>query len=314
MVALAVGQQVYTDNGLVTQYGIILPPGSQVAAFVRSTGAQSQDTAFIATNLVGTLAAGLARVRAGLGDFVVCLPGHAENVTDATTISGALLAGTKIIGVGQGGNTPTFTFTVTTASIAVSVNDVVMSGLRFLLDGVNAVANAFTISGSDFAFINNEIETSTAAKAATVFMTVAAGADRANISGNLIRGLNTSTSTNGILVSGAADQVRICDNEMEFATTTTNGLVKVTAAATNLKILRNIMNNTIAASVAAINLGNVAITGHIAYNTITVLNTGLQVSGTTGITIGAVVLAGFFQNFVVNDPLKSGIIQPVADT
>ena len=88
----------------------------------------------------------------------------------------------------------------------------------------------------------------------------------------------------------------------------------MTGVALGLKILNNVISNTTAVSVAGINLGNVAITGQCCYNTITVLNTGAQVSGTTGITIGAACVMGFFQNFVVNDPLKSGIIQPAADT
>lgn len=313
-VSLQDAQAIFTDTGLRTQYGVILPPGSRVAAYVRSIGQQSGDDAFLTTNLVPTLAQGLARVRAGLGDAVVVLPGHTENVADATTISNALVAGAKIVGVGLGGNTPTFTFTATTSQIAVSVNDVLIVGCRFLLDGINAVANAFNITGADFNFLYNEVRNSQAAKACTVCMTLAAGADRANVTANVFRGLSTSTGTDGILVSGAINDARICDNEMVMATTTTNGLVRVTAAALGLKILRNTISNTIAASVAGINLGNVAITGQVANNTITVLNTGAQVSGTTGITIGAACVAGFFQNFVVNDPLKSGILQPAADT
>lgn len=305
---------VTTDQALRTQYGLILPPGARVAAYVRSTGLQSGDDAFLSANLVSNLALGLARARAGLGDFVVCLPGHAENVADATTISSALVAGVKVIGVGVGTSTPTFTFTATTSSVAVSVANVTFAGCLFLLDGINAVANAFNVTGSDFQFLYNEVETSTTAKAAAIVMTIGTGAHRANIIGNIFRGLASVASTNGILVSGAVTDVRITDNEAIFPTTTTNGLVNVTGVAIGLKILRNVLSNTVAVSVAAINLANVAITGQCRDNSITVLNTGAQVSGTTGITIGAAVVMGFFQNFVVNDPLKSGMLQPVVDT
>lgn len=313
-ISLTDATAITTDQALRTQYGLILPPGARVAAYVRSTGLQTGDDAFLSTNLCSTLAQGLARVRSGLGDFVVCLPGHTESVADATTISNALVAGAKVIGVGVGTSTPTFNFTATTSQIAVSVNNVTFAGCLFNVDTINAVANAFNITGSDFQFLYNEIETSTTAKAATVVMTLGTGAHRANIIGNIFRGLSTSTSTDGILVSGAITDARITDNEMVFATTTTNGLIRVTGIAVGLKILRNIMNNTIAASVAAINLANVAITGNCSNNLITVLNTGATTSGTTGITIGATVVMGFHQNFVVNDPLKSGLLLPTADT
>jgi hypothetical protein len=312
---MTLGTQTYTDNGLVTQYGIILPPGARIAGYVRSTGIQTGDSAWIAENLVSTLAAACARARAGLGDFVVCLPGHAENIADATTISGAIVAGTKILGVGLGSNTPTFTFTTTASSLAVSVNDVFIGGCRFLCDGINAVVNAFNITGSDFTFANNDVEVSTTAKAAAIVMTLGTGAHRANINNNVFRGLAASACTDGILVSGAITDARICDNEMVFPTTTTNGLVRVTGVAVGLKILRNYMNNTIAASVAAINYANVAITGQCAYNSITVLSTGAVSAGVTGITVGGTAnLTGYFQNFTVNDPNKSGLLTPAVDT
>ena len=306
---------IVTDNGLRTQYAVQLPPGARVAAYVRSTGYQLGDDDFLAANLVATLAAGLARVRAGFGDFVIVLPGHAENVTDATTISGAIVAGAKILGVGQGGNTPTFTFTTTTASIAVSVNDVVIAGCRFLLDGINAVANAFNITGADFLFQFNDVEVSTTAKACAIAMTLGTGAHRANISSNTFRGLASSTCTNGILVSGAITDARIVANEMVFPTTTTNGLINVTGVAVGLKILQNVINNTIAASIAGINFANVAITGCCAGNFITVLSTGAFSAGVTAITVGGTNnLIGFFQNFGVNDANKSGLLVPAVDT
>jgi hypothetical protein len=60
--------QVLTDQGLRTQYGLNIPPGARIAAYVRSTGVQTDDSAFLATNIVTPLAQGLARVRAGFGD------------------------------------------------------------------------------------------------------------------------------------------------------------------------------------------------------------------------------------------------------
>jgi hypothetical protein len=66
-------QGVYSDQGIRTQYGIILPPGARVAAYVRSTGVQSGDDAFLASNLSTTLAAGLAQTRSSLAQGLLAL-------------------------------------------------------------------------------------------------------------------------------------------------------------------------------------------------------------------------------------------------
>jgi len=307
-------QQVNSDQGIRTQYGIILPPGARVAAYVRSTGIQSGDDTFLAQNLVTTLAAGLARARSGMGDFVVCLPGHTENVTDGTTFSGALVAGTKILGVGRGGNTPTFTFTAAGSSWVVGVNDVFIGGLRLTVSAAVSTTTAISVTGNDFGFSFNEFVTANGTAVLFNAISVSGAAARYDISNNVFRGVAPAASSQCIVIASTGDSGRIADNEMIVPLFTTAGAINVTAAATNLKILRNVINNITAASIAGISLANVAITGHCAYNTITVLNTGAVVSGTTGITIGAAVTMGFFQNYVVNDPLRSGLLLPTVDT
>lgn len=308
-------REVVTNDGLRTPYGIVLPPGANVAAYVRSTGVQSTDSAFVATNLVSTLAQGLARARTGLGDFVICLPGHVETVVDGTTFSGALLAGTKILGVGRGSNTPTFNFTLPGSNWAVTKADVSISGVRIAQSAASAqnTTSGITVTGADFGFFSNELVPGSGSSSFTSSaIDLQAGADRADISGNIMRAPNGGTNT--IIVSGAISDARIADNEILVPNSTTLGNIQVTAAAVRLKILRNVLANSTAVSVASINLANVAISGQCSYNTIGVLNTGAVTSGTTGITIGAAVTMGFFQNFVVNDVLKSGLLLPTADT
>lgn len=315
-ISLQDAQQVFTDQALRTQYGLILPPGARVAAYVRSTGQQSGDDAFLSTNLVATLALGLARVRSGLGDFVVCLPGHVENVADATAFSNALLAGTKIIGVGKGGNTPTFTWTNAASQWLVNKNDVAIIGLRMLFDGNANPTLAISITANDVDFLYNEIEMGNGVNGATTGITVSGAASRVNITGNIVRAVQGGGTVNTFLImSGTGSDCRIADNEVTMSAIVATGVINVTGAVKSLNILRNVLNNTGGASVAALGFSNVAITGTCSENRITVLSTGAQVSGTTGIAVGGTNnVMGFFQNFVVNDPNKSGILQPVADT
>lgn len=315
-------QQIFTNQGLRTQYGVILPPGARVAAFVRSTGLQSGDDTFLATNLVPTLALGLARVRAGLGDFVVCLPGHTETVDAAATtaFTANLVAGTKIVGVGRGANTPTFTWGVVGAQWLIGVADVVISGLRLQTAGIPVTLSvnttlAITVTANDFGFYNNEVETGTSTATSVVTMSFTGGAARYDVSNNVFRGGGGGVTSTVVLVSGTGADGRIRDNEMLAGAVSATGLINITGAAPRLKILRNDIVNTTASSIAAVAWSNVAATGQCAYNNITVFSTGAQTGGTTGITVGGTNnLTGYHQNFVVNDVNKSGILQPAADT
>lgn len=308
--------QVSTGAGMKTPFGItLLPPGSRVAAYVRSTGVQTGDDQFTALNMVSTLAAGLARVRSGLGDTVVVLPGHSESVTDGTTFSGALLAGTRIMGFGRGSAMPTFRWTATAGQWAVSVNDVTIQGLRLRLEGANGVVKAINVTGADFGLYGCDIETSSgASNLATIGIEIGSGATRAEIVGNRFRGVAGGVVTDVVKIVSTPDLVRVTDNEFYCGGTSATGLVHVTAVATNLLIARNVLSNLTAASVAAIGVDNVAATGNISDNYINVLSTGAVTSGTTGIFLGAAAAVKAYQNFVSNDPRTSGLLLPTVDT
>jgi len=311
-------QLVDSTTALRTQFGIILPPGAHVAAYVRSTGFQSGDDPYISANLVTTLAQGLSRCRSGFGDFVVCLPGHSESVTDATMLTN-LVAGTRVIGVGHGSMRPVFRWTATASQWSITKADVVFSGLNLRLEGANGVVKAIAVTGNDVCILGCDIETgSGASNKATIAIEVgtgAAGGTRFTFAGNNVRGVVAGASTNVLLVSNAADGITITDNDMICAGTTTNGLINVQSAATSLKIKRNALENTVASSVACINFANVAADGVCADNYCTVKNATTITQGTTGITVGGTNnLVGFFQNFTLNSVNSSGILTPAADT
>jgi hypothetical protein len=300
---------IVTNNALRTQYGLILPPGARVAAYVRSTGIQSGDDAFLAQNLCSTLAQGLARARSGMGDFVVCLPGHTESVADATTFSAALVAGTKIIGVGRGSNMPTFTWTATGSQWLISVNDVQIAGIRIQPIGITAVVLPISITGADCAINYCEFVVSTTAIAPTNVVTVAATGLRTDISGNKFRGLAASVPTSIITVAGAVTDVSISDNEFNCPAVAATGHVNVTGAALGVKMFRNQMYNTAAASTVCISFAAAVSDGHVADNRFCILANG--VASATGITFGAGSLVKANQNFCTDEPQRSGVLSPV---
>ena len=299
--------------GIQTPYALVLPPGGRIAAFVRSTGQQNLDDPVIANDLVPTLAQGLARCRAGMNDTVVCLPGHSESVTDSTMLAN-MVAGTRVIGVGRGGNAPVFRWTNTAGSWLVDDADCVFQGLRLRMEGANGVVKAINVTAADCGIYGCDVETSSgAALKAAIGIEVGAGAHRFELCNNRFRS-STDIVTDPVKVVAAVNNVHITDNVMCCAATAGTGIIHATAAVVDIMILRNYLCAIGAASVAAIGVDNVAATGQIAYNTISVLNTGAHVSATTGIFMGANVLIRCGQNFSANDPRVSGLLMPSVDT
>lgn len=298
-----------TGYGFRTPFGVTLPPGSNVAAFLRSTGPQSNDDPAIASNLVTTLAAALLRVRSGLGDTIFVLPGHSESVVDATMLTN-LVAGTRILGVGTGGNQPVFRWTAAAAQWLINKADVVIAGLRLRLEGFNGVTVAIDATAADVAVLENDVELSSgAANLATVGLRLSAGADRFYFARNRVRGVAAGVSTDGILINAVVANPTIVDNQMHAAASAANGLVRVAAvAALGIYIARNDIYNVAAASTACIAFGAAANDGMCSYNNLGTLNNGT--ASAQGITFGAGSLVKAFQNFCSDEPQKSGILAP----
>lgn len=293
-----------------TPYGVFLPPGGKVF-YVRSGGVQSNDDVFVRKNLNLTLSAALAKCRSGLGDTVVCLPGHSESVADATMLDN-LVAGTRIIGVGRGSAMPVFRWTAAGSQWALSKADVVVAGLRLRLEGANGVTKAILVTGTDNAISGCDIEmVSGASNKATIGLEVGTGATRFALVNSYLRGTTTGV-TDGVKIVAALDGIEIGNCRMMFAATEVNGLVHVTAAATNLWIHHSSFANTVASSTACIVVDDVAATGtfeHLSYST---LNNGTATA--QGAIFGTGALIRSVQCFSCDEPKKSGILTPTAGT
>lgn len=297
-----------TGVGYNTKFGpVVMEPGSRVAAYVRSTGAVSDEDPVVATNLVTTLADGLARCRSGKNDVVFVLPGHTENVT-ATTLDN-LVAGTRVIGCGRGSNRPNFRWTATTSSFVMDVADVVFMNCIFRAEGA-VVVKAFDVTGADNAILGCDIDVGTTASTnlATIGIEIGATAHRFLLAGNYIHGIAGATPTNVILIDGAADGVTIVDNKVMAATSVVSvGLIHITAAATGLDVSRNYLQNRVASSETVMSVGAVAATGVVCDNY------GATEAGTPVSDIfefNAASLLRCFQNFGTDTKNTSGLLSP----
>jgi len=300
----------YGGGPVTTAYGMMLPPGGKVVGYVHASGqSHVEDRALEMAGLYTTVNAALANCESGRGDTIVVLPGHTENVTGADGWSN-LVAGTRIVGLGDGGLRPTISFTATASQLAFDVANVTVSGMQFNVDGANGVVNALDVTAADFSFLNNVVRcASGAALKATIAMSLSAA--RAAVRGCYFYGTATHNMTNGILIDTAVDGVQITDTFMIASATAANGLIHVTAAATNLLFKDLLLYNTHTSSTATIALDDVACDG-LAVN----VKSGTKNNGgaktTQGITWGTAALVQAHECYCSDVRADSGVLSPVA--
>jgi hypothetical protein len=253
-------------RGIKTDFGMLNPPGGRVVAYVHSSGAAGVRDSRLAKMVYTTLNAALALCESGKGDTVFVLPGHAENISSADQMSN-LVAGTKIIGLGEGSQMPTFTWTAATATFLLDVANVVLEGLRLNVSpdsGTTTVAAPITVSAAGCAIRNCVWRTSVDANSlSTIPLTTTAAADDFEFSGNYMLGAVAGVQTTGIQFVGA-DRLRFFNNFISLATSgVAVGVVRfLTTASLDILMLKNVLKNSLAASTHALT-GMSGVTGFI---------------------------------------------------
>ena len=301
------------QGGVYTPHVQLLPPGSQVAAYVRSGGPVAGDDEEVKRRLYTTLAAALPLVRAGRGDTIVVLPGHSENVTDATMLDN-LVAGTRIVGAGNPyqSDAPTFDWTNTAGEWTVDQNNVTIQGLRLTISGAAGVTKGIDITATGCTLAGNVIETADSTNKATIAIEVGSGATFCTIANNYIYGSAGDDSTDVIKVVGGTvpSHLRILGNKIECSATEINGLINVTVAALFIEIAYNILYNNEASSTACVVFGAVAADGTVHHNMMATLNNGVATA--QGVIVGATAIVRCFENYSCDEPRVSGVLQPAA--
>lgn len=304
---------IFHNWGIRTAFGVILPPGGRVAAYLRSTGAQDGDDVTIGNNLVTTLSSALARVRSGMGDTIVALPGHAENVTTTPT----WVAGTKLIGVPLGNVAPTFTWTGTSSQWAINVANVTVSGCTLNVAGANGVVKGILVTGTHCELVGNTFISATgAALKAAIMCEFGTGAANFKFNDNKVYGTATHNSDDIVHVAAAVSDWEICNNRIiASSTAATKGCIHVAAAALNGFIHNNYVYNTHTSSVACIYFADVASDGICSRNIVaSAVGTGTAPASAGIVLAGTNTLWRFFENYSTPTKNTSGIICPVVDS
>lgn len=294
-----------------TPYGIIAPPGVNVF-YVRSTGVANTDPPEIARRLDATLAAAMLKCRSGAGDIIVCLPGHSESVSTATAMAN-LVAGTRIIGIGNGGNKPVFRWTATSSQWAVSVADVVFSNLRLRLEGA-VVVKGIIVTAADVVFDSCEMESASgASNYAAIGLEFSTGAARGKVMNCRVRGVTATGASNFIKIAGTAqDGIQILDTDIVAPGHATTGLIQVANAATGLLFRDLTLYNTVASSTCTVCLDDFASDGFFVRVHSMCKNNGTATA--QGITFGSSTLVGTSQCFEVDEVKKNSILSPAVGT
>lgn len=293
-----------------TLYGTLLPPFGKVVAYVRATPLNDSDQA-VETLRVSTLSAAFNKAVPGRGDIIVVLPGHTENVSVGTYLS-TMVAGTKVIGVGQGTARPTFTFTATASRWTVAAANCAFSNLILSGAGGVAVTIGFDITAAGCAFLGCEFVTSaTATSRFDNVMRLSAGGDDFLFAGNRMRGANAANGVvDNILVNATVARGTIVDNKMSLGVTVaTVGLIRFAAIATDFLIARNYMSSTLATSSTILDF-DAAATGFAHDNRAAIFSDQAVPTGFTTGTTGF----RFAENYVTGVVTTSGYLSPAADT
>lgn len=282
---------------IASPWGTMLKPGGRVAAYVRSTGAQDGEDHFAASGLlVSSLNEACKRCRSGMGDIIYVLPGHTENLAVADAVPD-LVAGTQIIGCGRPGssNAPTLVWTAAAATLLLNVADVTLAGFNLNFTGANTIAAPIIVTGTGCSIVGCKMDLgSGASNDAQTPITLSTGAHDCLIAGNHMAPSGAQNANVIIIhVAAAVARAQILGNYISTTlTATTNGVIHVGAAATDLNIGRNIIANYVADGIGIEVADTFAATGIIWENYIGLLGTtataaskGVHFTGTTEASI-----------------------------
>jgi hypothetical protein len=293
--------------GQRTLYGTWLPPGARVAAYV-GPQSDSTDSYVNSSLLVSTLNAGLARCRSGKGDVVVLLPGYTENVSTADFYT-SLVAGTRIVGIGNPGETihPTLTWTATASTFLLDVADVHIDNITMNWAGIDNVVAPITVSAAGCSITNCKItvQSATASAGAAGGLVVAVGASGFTFSNNVCLSDDEDEPLTGaaiVEISGAAPNVTVDSNYMSFAAAATVGGIRISAAAPNFKVRRNQMVNleTTSGDVNIL-ISSATAMGVVADNDLKYMTGADPNAADKGLSLNSATLVGNFRNYSVDD-------------
>ncbi len=262
-----------------------------------------------------TLAYAVSQAKAGRGDIIMLMPGHAEAVSSSTALT-LNIAGVAIVGLGSGDLRPTITLdTANTATINVTAGQVSIVNVLFKANFL-AIASLFTLTtAKDFVVNDCEFRDNSSVLNFARIVTTAATSNAANglqLERCQMYGLGATTASCFVKMVGTNDRVIFRDNYITHKAVTDAGLMPISTGkvVTNLICDRNIMNFVGATSATT---GTVITTDGTTNSGILCRNFIQSLDATTEILVTASSGFIFDQNYSSATADTSGYLLPAAD-
>lgn len=246
---------------------------------------------------------------------IFLMPGSTITVADATSTA-FNVAGLTIIGMGYGSQRPLFDFTTAaTASIVVSVNNVMVQNCRFRASFLSITA-PFTLTTATSVMVDNNIffDTSNVLNFLNIVNStgVANTIDRISLTNNQWSSLGTTSVNSFLLSANDIDRPTWLNNTIIQATTVDAAILATITAGVitnvNAGYNKGYRNNTTTANGSLINVGGSTSTGIVYNNFVQTLTTTSDKLFTTTSGLAA------FDNKVTGVKGASGFLIPTADS
>ena len=224
---------------------------------------------------------GLVKVNRRVGVTICILPGHVESITASTslsTLANSASTGLNIIGLGYGSQRPLFNWTAAASALLFDLPGAWIRNCVFNLSSTAAtvVTAAITASAADCGLDSVEIKPATSAtQLTTTAITVASGATKFTMLGCEVISETFATNPTDILTTTAAvDKLTMYGCRFHTAVnSTTNGVINLANAPTNVWIEDCSFNNKKAASTVAC-IASANTTGNVNFCSLTIQTAG----------------------------------------
>lgn len=263
-----------------------------------ATSGKSPDKPFL------TLDYAIGKCTASNGDVIYVMPGHAENLIAADTLT-LDVAGVKIVGMGCGYSMPKFTYTTAAAAtFNITAANCHVENLYLYANYTNGITAGITVGAlADGLVLKNIVmEESANTTEFLIGISVAAACHHVTIDGLQYFGVDGGSNSQCIFFVGASNfsVVKNCILYGDFSGAVIDAL---TAASTYMTIENNIVWNTDTTAALVISVKSDT-TGMMAYNNCFAPKNNVC-------PVGAAM--AFTQNYVTNVAAKNGFLLPVAD-
>lgn len=249
---------------------------------------------------LATLAGAQSAATASVGDIVVVLPGHAETLTAALTLS---KAGVSYIGLGVGLNRPTITVNGAIDGINITGANVSLNNFVFPAPGTDDQTADINVAAAGASILNTYHIGSTTAKNKTDLITVASGGDDLVIDG--MQAYNTvvdCVSAISLEAAVARPVIRNCNIQGTFSTA-----ALMDEATATLALIEDCLFKNTKAATAVVTFGTGNSTGVMRFVHISGRHTTLASNVAMGTGMDA------FEVRTVEEAALNGAVIPAAD-